>query len=121
MLIKAREKETGCTFLVGDASELPFEAASMDVVIACMAYHHFPNQKKFREEARRVLKPGGRLYICDPRLPAPVRGFLNTFFKEAGFYNTKQNVNDFLAMGFAEEKIVRDVYVQVLCFRKEQM
>lgn len=118
MLIKAREKKTGCTFLTGDAGNLPFEAASMDVITACMAYHHFPDQNKFRKEAMRVLKPGGYLYICDPRLPLPVRGFLNTFFKEAGFHSTRRNVKDFLAMGFAKEKIVRDSYIQVLCFRK---
>jgi len=118
MVSIAREKASDCTFLVGNADALPFPDDSMDVITACMAYHHFPEQKRFREEAMRVLKPGGHLYICDPRFPAAVRWLLNFLFREAGFHSTGKNICDFADTGFIEEKTVKDAYVQVLCFRK---
>jgi ubiquinone/menaquinone biosynthesis C-methylase UbiE len=90
----------------------------MDVVMACMAYHHFPDQQKFRKEALRVLKPGGSLYICDPKFPGPIRWFFNTFFTDAGFYSPTKNAADFEEDGFSTEKVTKDVYVQVLKLKK---
>ena len=89
-----------------------------DVVMACMAYHHFPDQEQFRNEAMRVLKPGGSLYISDPRFPLIVRWIFNTFFKDAGFRTTKKNRMDFERSGFKTVSITKDVYVQVVHFTK---
>ena len=50
MIDMAKAKNTGCEFSIGDAGSLQFEDDSMDVVMACMAYHHFPDQQKFRKE-----------------------------------------------------------------------
>ena len=66
----------------------------------------------------RVLKPGGSLYISDPRFPAPVRWIFNTFCKDAGFHTTKKNSYDFKQSGFETIGITKDVYVQVLHFKK---
>lgn len=46
------------SFLVSPAEELPFEDASVDLVIASSAAHWF-NIEKFMKEADRVLKPRG--------------------------------------------------------------
>lgn len=119
MIEVANSKDIGCIFMTGDAGKLLFEDESVDIITACMAYHHFPDQRKFREEAWRVLKPGGCLYISDPRFPAPVRGMFNTFFRDAGFHSTKGNSLDFANTGFIEMKITKDAYVQVLCFKKK--
>ena len=118
MIDMAKAKNTGCEFSIGDAGSLRFEDDSMDVVMACMAYHHFPDQQKFRKEALRVLKPGGCLYICDPKFPGPIRWFFNTFFKDAGFYSPTKNAADFEEDGFSTEKVTKDVYVQVLKLKK---
>lgn len=119
MLEVAREKAPGLDFRLGDCGQLPYDDNSMDVVMACMAYHHFPDQKRFREEARRVLKPNGKLYICDPRFPWIVRSLLNACFREAGFRSTRQNAADFSGSGFNVDGIVRDRYVQVLTLTKK--
>ena len=118
MLEQARKKCPDMEILNCSCDNTPFEDGKFDVIVACMAYHHFPEQKRFREEALRVLKPGGSLYICDPRFPAPVRWTLNTFFRDAGFRTAGENTKAFEGTGFSTVKIVKDQYVQVLHFEK---
>ena len=55
MLDIAREKNPGFEFTYGDCVSLPYEDESMDVVMACMAYHHFTDQKKFRSRAEGFI------------------------------------------------------------------
>lgn len=52
----------------GDMSDLPFENASFDMVLACLAIHNVHDKDKRRRvitEAARVLRPSGRLAIID--------------------------------------------------------
>lgn len=53
----------GARFIVGDALELPVDAASMDVVF-CYGVLMFLDQERALAEFARVLRPGGRLYVC---------------------------------------------------------
>ena len=118
MLEVARKKNPGFEFAEGNCETLPYEDNSMDVIMACMAYHHFSDQEQFRKEALRVLKPNGKLYVCDPRFPWIIRIFFNNCFRDAGFYTTKKNAADFTGSGFRVEKITKDLYVQVLTLKK---
>jgi SAM-dependent methyltransferase len=52
-------------FEAGDACGMPFEDASFDVVLALECVFHFPSRNRFLSEARRVLRPGGRLSLSD--------------------------------------------------------
>jgi SAM-dependent methyltransferase len=49
--------------LVADAERLPFDDTAFDVVFSNGVLHHTPDIARALEEARRVLKPGGALYI----------------------------------------------------------
>ena len=80
MLAKAAELagERGLDNLTtqhADAEDLPFEAASFDLVTCRIAPHHFPNPAKFVAEVARVLRPGGTFALVDNIVPAdPLAG-----------------------------------------------
>ena len=59
------------TFLVADAAErLPFEDASFDVVQSNGCLNLSPRKRELLSEVSRVLRPGGRLALCDAVLKA---------------------------------------------------
>ena len=53
------------TYKTGNAQDLPFPDASFRKAMCCEAAFHFPERARFVAEVARVLKPGGRLAICD--------------------------------------------------------
>lgn len=66
----ARERGiANVSFEQADAEALPYAAASFDLVTCRTAPHHFASPRRFLAEARRVLRPGGRLLIQDHVLP----------------------------------------------------
>ena len=52
--------------LCGDGYELPFAAASFDVVLLIAVLEHTREPQRALAEAKRVLKPGGRVVIVVP-------------------------------------------------------
>lgn len=64
-LATARENVPGVQFLLMDATDLEFEDNSFDSVLCVEAAFHFNTRERFLAEARRVLKPGGRLALSD--------------------------------------------------------
>lgn len=53
--------------VVADMREVPLEDESANVVLSSYAFHHLRDEGKelALAEARRILRPGGRLVICD--------------------------------------------------------
>jgi SAM-dependent methyltransferase len=54
-----------CEFKLGDATELPFDDASFDAVVATQVYEYVVDLPRALAEARRVLRPSGRLFVLD--------------------------------------------------------
>jgi ubiquinone/menaquinone biosynthesis C-methylase UbiE len=123
MIREAKAKNTNMKFDIARCNNIPFPDKTFDVVTTCMAYHHFDNKKGFAKEAARVLKPGGMLYIADPRFPWLVRKLLNGFLichRIVGeFYTAKEIENQFVQYGFIGEKFSVDGYAQVIKLRKQ--
>ena len=53
----------GADVRVADAEELPFPDGEFDIVYSWGVLHHTPHTERAIDEARRVLKPGGRLKL----------------------------------------------------------
>jgi arsenite methyltransferase len=71
------------SFRRGDAERLPFGADEFDAVLCECSLCTFPDKARAAAEMRRVLRPGGRLALCDVvvdrrRLPAELDGALAT-------------------------------------------
>jgi SAM-dependent methyltransferase len=52
-------------FLVGDASDLPFDDASVDLVVSTLSMHHWAEPAEVFAEIARVLRPDGVALIYD--------------------------------------------------------
>jgi SAM-dependent methyltransferase len=52
-------------FLVGDAADLPFDDASVDLVVSTLSMHHWAEPAEVFAEIARVLRPDGVALIYD--------------------------------------------------------
>ena len=58
------ERASAFRFEVIDAQAIPFEANTFDAVIANHMLYHVPDRAQALSEMRRVLKPGGKVYLA---------------------------------------------------------
>ena len=65
MLAIARRSETPVDYRRGNALALPFEDEQFDVAVATQVYEYVDDIETALAQARRVLRPGGRLLVLD--------------------------------------------------------
>jgi SAM-dependent methyltransferase len=65
---RARDGASGARYLVGTAQRLPLRDGSVDVAVFMRTLHHVPVAElgAALAEARRVLRPGGAVYVAEP-------------------------------------------------------
>ena len=76
-----------------DASYLPFDDASFDIVVSRYSAHHWSDLPGALAECHRVLKPGGHLIIGDivaPEIPA-----FDTFLQTIEYLRDRSHVRDY--------------------------
>ena len=98
----------------------PFADKSLDAVIACMAYHHFPDKGAFEKEAARILKTGAKLYIADPNFPLVLRKIINFLVRNLNgeFFSSKEIASRFEKSGFKLVTIKKRAYGQLVVLEK---
>ena len=65
--LAARRKLKNITWKRGQLDKLPIDSASIDVALLSQALHHVESPPRALAEARRILKPGGRVLVLDLR------------------------------------------------------
>ena len=89
------------TFVLSGAQEIPLQDESVDVVFMFKSLHHVPLElmEPSMREIRRVLKPGGLVYISEPVFAGDFNEILRLFHDEqkvrqAAFYTIKKAVDE---------------------------
>jgi len=89
------------TFALSGAQEIPLQDESVDVVFMFKSLHHVPLEfmQPAMREIRRVLKPGGLVYISEPVFAGDFNEILRLFHDEqevrqAAFLTIKKAVEE---------------------------
>ncbi len=83
----------------GPANSLPFHAESFDLVVCTTAFHWLTPHQATLSAMRRVLKPGGRLYLQDfdkAGLMGPLLTRSEELFKQGAEYLSRQELEPLL-------------------------
>jgi len=83
MLKEGRKRHPNLTFVEGDAESLPFPPKSFDAVTISFGLRNVNNPQLALGEMYRVLKPGGRVVICEFSHPdrAVIKGSYKAYLK----------------------------------------
>jgi ubiquinone/menaquinone biosynthesis C-methylase UbiE len=94
-LARRKEGSERVAWMEGLADELPFGDGEVDALVTTLVFHHLPLgiKRAALTEARRVLRPGGRLVVADwgkPQDPVMSAAFIVLQCLD-GFANTSDN------------------------------
>lgn len=80
---------------LGAAESLPFSNASFDLVFSRYSAHHWADVGAALREMRRVLKPGGRVVICD--VASTGQPLFDTYLQAVEVLRDTSHVRDYAA------------------------
>jgi ubiquinone/menaquinone biosynthesis C-methylase UbiE len=89
-------------FVEGSAEVLPLPDASVSVLWSIASVHHWADLDAGLREARRVLKPGGRLVAIERRTRSGARGLASHGWTDE---QASAFANHCLALGFLEARV----------------
>mgnify|MGYP006266502795 CR=1 FL=1 len=98
---KKKAELSDCTFLLGDAENLPFPDNRFDCYVSAGSIEYWPHPDRGIREAIRVIKPGGQALMIGPLQPRhplgrrlantwmlfPTEAEYRKWYQEAGFSN----------------------------------
>ena len=85
MLRVGHERQPGLPFVAGDGLNLPYRDKSFDAATISFGLRNLADRARGLAEFRRVLKPGGRLVICEFSHPTfkPLRTVYTEYLMKA--------------------------------------
>lgn len=106
MLNILRKKNKNIRTVVGDVENMPYADASFDYIVATFVIVHLKNLTKFFDEAYRVLKDSGKLFVTNiNQKEAPEIITARGRIKVASFYHRPKQVRNILEkLAFTVEK-----------------
>jgi ubiquinone/menaquinone biosynthesis C-methylase UbiE len=82
------------SLLKASAEVLPFRADSFDVVFLIRAFHHIMDKTALLSSIQRVLKPGGLVFVLEPRGDHPLRILADKVGRRSGVLTPDEQVVD---------------------------
>jgi ubiquinone/menaquinone biosynthesis C-methylase UbiE len=125
MIRVAGETHQGISFRVAPSVPLPFENASVDVILVSAAFHHFEEPQRFADECVRVLHVGGKVYIgefCVPSFARYIMNFVIRFLRsgDVRMYSDSELAAFFSRAGLdITEKRMEGPRTVLTCVKKE--
>ena len=124
MIDVAKEEHGGISFIAAPAVPLPFEDASVDIVVVSAAFHHFEEPQGFADECGRVLRNGGSVYIGEFQAPSAARHIMNALMPilrsgDVRLYSDAEIIAFFDKAGFETRKILADGPRMVIKCKKQ--
>ncbi len=82
-------------FLQANAESIPLESNFFDIIICTNSFHHYLHPDKALKEMRRLLTPGGKVYILDPTADSWIAKAADKIFRliepeHVKMYSTKE-------------------------------
>lgn len=72
--LRSQERLGHVEFMVGEATDIPFDDGLFDIVTCSIILHHFEHPDAVLQEMARVCRPGGKLAIEDLIVPDDLAG-----------------------------------------------
>jgi ubiquinone/menaquinone biosynthesis C-methylase UbiE len=115
MLARARERDRSSHLVRGVAEHLPWTDASFDRLLCVNAVHHFHDKRAFFSEARRVLRPGGRVMTVglDPHTGVD-RWYIYDYFEpvlemDRGRYPASRQIQEWMEGAGFSDCVTREI------------
>jgi ubiquinone/menaquinone biosynthesis C-methylase UbiE len=83
------------TFMVSDATDLPFKNKSFDIVLSINVLHHISNWMDALKEINRVLRNGGYLVLAELLFTKWSQGIGRLYSKQVYGITTMENLDSF--------------------------
>lgn len=106
----AKRKNEGIerlSFLLADATALPFRDGTFDLVLAQNVFHHIPDWRAAAEEVARVTEPGGAFLFSDITGPGTLMKLFSRLEKDHGFHDIEDLVSLLDSSGLTPKKRVQ--------------
>lgn len=106
---KLKYKKENLEFITGNASEIPLEDSSVDVVVSFETIEHHDKHREMIAEIKRVLKPNGILIISTPDklFYSDERNFKNQYHIKELY---KQEFVDLIVKNFSKMQLLTQKY-----------